>query len=53
MNNGAGDYAGVPSIRPGWRVVSALTDAPDAAKWEDGALTLAPCAGILLLTEKA
>ncbi len=52
VNNGAGDYAGVPSIRPGWRIVSALTDAPDAAKWEDGALTLAPCTGILLLVEK-
>ena len=52
VNNGAGDYAGVPSIRPGWRIVSALTDAPDAAKWEDGALALAPCAGILLLTER-
>ena len=51
VNNGAKAYAGKPALRSGWRIASALTDAPDAAKWEDGALTLAPCAGILLLAE--
>ena len=51
VNNGADAYAGKPSIRSGWRVASAQTDAPDAAKWEDGTLTLAPCAGILLMLE--
>ncbi|MBR3086123.1 MAG: hypothetical protein IKH04_06945 [Kiritimatiellae bacterium] len=52
VNNGADAYAGKPSIRSGWRVASALADAPDAAKWEDGTLTLAPCAGIVLLAGK-
>ncbi len=51
VNNGAEAYAGKPTLRSGWRIVTALTDAPDAAEWEDGSLTLAPCAGILLLAE--
>ncbi|MBR3084899.1 MAG: hypothetical protein IKH04_00705 [Kiritimatiellae bacterium] len=52
VNNGSCAYVGKPSIRSGWSVESAVTDAPDAAKWNDGTLTLAPCAGILLLARK-
>ncbi len=51
VNNGASVYAAVPALRGGWRVTKALTDDIEAAKWEDGTLTLAPCAGILLLAE--
>ena len=53
VNNGASVYAAVPALRGGWLVTKALTDDPELAKWEDGTLTLAPCAGILLLAETA
>jgi len=52
VNNGSEAYAGKPGLREGWYVASALTDAPDAAKWKNGKLTLAPGAGILLVLEK-
>ena len=51
VNNGSNDYAATPALRGSWRVVDAMTDDPEAAKWEDGTLTLAPCAGILLVAE--
>ena len=51
VNNGTSAFAGLPALRNGWRVTSALTDDPEAATWANGALTLAPCAGILLLAE--
>ena len=52
VNNGARTYSGTPQLWKNWRVTRALTDDPAAAKWEDGKLTLAPCAGILLMAEK-
>ena len=51
VNNSSATYDGALAIREGWRVVSTLTDDADAAKLADMALTLAPCAGILLLLE--
>ena len=51
VNNGADVFAGSPILRNGWRVTNALTDDPKAAIWANGTLTLAPCAGILLLAE--
>ena len=52
VNNGGRTYSGTPQLWKNWRVTRALTDDPDLAKWEDGKLTLAPCAGILLMAEK-
>ena len=46
-------FDAAPALRDGWRVVCAITDDFDAAKWENGTLTLAPCAGILLMAEAA
>ena len=53
VNNSCRPYVGAPALKDGWRVSQALTDDPALARWEDGKLTLAPCAGILLLAEKA
>ena len=53
VNNGGRAYSGTPQLWKNWRVTRALTDDPDLAKWEDGKLTLAPCTGILLMTEKS
>ena len=53
VNNSGRPYAGAPALKDGWRVNRALTDDPALAKWEDGKLALAPCAGILLMAEKA
>ena len=52
VNNGGRTYSGTPQLWKNWRVTRALTDDPNLAKWEDGKLTLAPCAGILLMAEK-
>ncbi len=53
VNNSGRAYSGTPTLKNGWHVAGAITDAPESAKWEDGKLTLAPCAGILLMAEKA
>ena len=53
VNNSGRTYAGVPSLRNGWRVSRALTDDSASAKWEGGKLTLAPCSGILLMAERS
>ena len=53
VNNSGRPYAGAPVLKGGWRVIQALTDDPALARWEGGRLTLAPCAGILLVAEKA
>jgi len=53
VNNSGRPYAGAPALKGGWRVNQALTDDPALAKWEDGKLALAPCAGVLLMAEKA
>lgn len=45
-------FAGTPEIAPGWRVVSAHTDDPDAAAFENGTLSLDGNAGILLMMER-
>lgn len=52
VNNGAVPYSGVPAIASGWRVVDAITDDADAAKWEGGKLSLAVNSGILLRLAK-
>lgn len=52
VNNGVNAYDGTPALKDGWRVASVLTDDSAAAKWENGRLSLAPCAGILLVAEK-
>ena len=52
VNNTDCAYSDTPALRDCWRVSSAITDDADAAKLADTTLTLAPCAGILLLLEK-
>jgi hypothetical protein len=52
VNNSGTAYEGHLTIREGWRISSTLTDDAEAAKLADTALTLAPCAGILLMLEK-
>lgn len=52
VNNGMTPFAGTPEIAPGWRVVSAHTDDPDAAAFENGTLSLDGNAGILLMMER-
>ncbi len=52
VNYGGRVYDGTPTLRDGWIVADTITDEPESAKWECGKLTLAPCAGILLLAGK-
>ena len=52
VNNGGRVYSGMPRLWKDWRVTHAITDDSDLAKWEGGRLSLAPCAGILLMAEK-
>ena len=52
VNNASIAYDGDLTIREGWHVLSTLTDDADAAKFAGTTLTLAPCAGILLMLEK-
>lgn len=52
VNNGMDPFEGSPEIAAGWRVVSAHTDAPDAARFENGTLALDRNAGILLMMER-
>lgn len=53
VNNSPEPYSGKPELAAGWRIVSALTDDSEKAKWSDGTLDLAGNSGILLMTEKA
>ena len=52
VNNGTRPCNAASALRDGWRVVRAITDDPAAAAWSEGTLSLAPCAGILLLAER-
>ena len=52
VNNGARPCNAASALRDGWRVVRAITDDPAATAWSEGTLSLAPCAGILLLAER-
>ena len=52
VNNSGHPYAGMPTLRKGWRVGSVLTDDPARAKWNGGELTLASGSGVLLMAER-
>lgn len=52
VNNSPVPYSGKPEMAENWKVVSALTDDAEKAKWTDGTLELAGNSGILLMTEK-
>lgn len=52
VNNSPSPYRGRPAVSDGWHVVSAATDAPERAKWQNGELTLAPNSGMLIKMEK-
>lgn len=52
VNNSGELYDATPEIWKGWSVRRAITDDESAAKWDNGKLTLAPNAGILLMTAK-
>jgi len=52
VNNAAKPYMGRPNVAAGWKVAATHSDRPDLAKWTEGALTLAPNAGILLILKR-
>ena len=52
VNNSRTGFDGAATVCDGWSVADALTDDPALAKWSGDRLTLAPCAGILLMVDK-
>lgn len=52
VNNSPMPYSGTPQIAKGWKILRALTDDSEMAKWTDGKLDLGPNAGILLMAAK-
>ena len=52
VNNGMDAFTGKAEFRKGWTFLSAHTDSPKAASYENGILSLDGNAGILLMAEK-
>lgn len=52
VNNRDVPYEGVPEIWKNWRVRRVVAEDPANASFADGKLTIAPCAGVLLLMAK-